>query len=100
MPIKYEELVKTVVFDVIAADDGGLIYRLEVFKSDKGFKGQLLRRETYSLQCSFAEYKPDESIYVLDSHSHSIDLDGKLFDHPQSCVDFVANALEEKFKKE
>ena len=70
MPIKYEELVKTVVFDVIAT------------------------------QCSFAEYKPDESIDVLDSHSHSIDLDGKLFDHPQSCVDFVANALEKNFKKE
>ena len=100
MPIKYDELVKTVVFDVIAADDDGLIYKLEVFQSDKGFRGQLLRQETYSLQCSFAEYKPDESIYVLDSHSHSIDLDGKLFDNPQSCVDFVANALEKNFKKE
>lgn len=97
MSLGYEEIVKTVVFDVIDTDDDGLIYRLEVLKSSNGFKGQLFRLDTFSLQSSFTKNKPDESIYVLDAHSHSIDLDDKLFDDPQSCVDYVANALEKKF---
>lgn len=70
MPIRYEEVVKTVVFDVIDTDDG-LIYRLEVLKSNHGFKGQLFRLDTFSLQPTFTENKSDENIYVLDAHSHS-----------------------------
>jgi len=70
MPIRYEEVVKTVVFDIIDTDDG-LIYRLEVLKSNHGFKGQLFRLDTFSLQPTFTENKSDESIYVLDAHSHS-----------------------------
>ena len=71
MPIRYEEVVKTGVFDVIDTDDDGLIYRLEVLKSNHGFKGQLFRLDTFSLQPTFTENKSDESIYVLDAHSHS-----------------------------
>lgn len=71
MPIRYEEVVKTVVFDVIDTDDDGLIYRLEVLKSNHGFKGQLFRLDTFSLQPTFTENKSNESIYVLDAHSHS-----------------------------
>ena len=96
MPIGYEEVVKTVVFDVIDIDDG-LIYKLEVLKSNNGFKGQLFRLDTFSLQSTFTENKPDESIYILDNHSHLVDLDDKFFDNPQSCIDYVANALEENF---
>lgn len=99
MAISYKEVVKTVVFDVIETDDDGLIYRLEVMQANNGFKGQLFRLDTYSVQHSFSENKPDESIYVIDSHSHSIDLDEKVFNDPQSCIDFVANALAEKFTK-
>lgn len=97
MPIRYEEVVKIIVFDVIDTDDDGLIYRLEVLKSNNGFKGQLFRLDTFSLQSTFTENKPDESIYVLDTHSHSVDLDDKFFDDPQSCIDYVASALEENF---
>ena len=97
MPIKYEEVVKTVVFDVIETDDDCLIYKLEVLKSKDGFKGQLFRLDTYSLQHTFSEHKPDESIYILDGYSHGIDLDNMLFDSPQDCIDFIANALQEKF---
>ncbi|OOR92910.1 hypothetical protein B0181_01100 [Moraxella caviae] len=97
MPIRYEEVVKTVVFDVIDTDDDGLVYRLEVLKSSNGFRGELFRLDTFSLQCSFVDSKPDESFYVLDTHSHSIDLDEKIFDDAQSCIDFVANALQENF---
>lgn len=97
MPIGYAEVVRVVVFNVIDTDDDGLVYRLEVLKSDHGFKGQLFRLDTFSLQCSFVDSKPDESFYVLDTHSHSVDLDNKVFDDPQSCIDFVANALKENF---
>lgn len=46
-------------------------------------------------------YQPtaDKSLYVLDNHSHFIDLDEKWFDDPQNCVDDVAHSLAEKFKK-
>ncbi|UXZ05624.1 hypothetical protein [Moraxella nasicaprae] len=97
MPIGYEEVVRTVVFDVIDTDDDGLVYRLEVLKSSNGFRGQLFRLDSFSLECSFSDNKPDESFYVLDTHSHSVDLDEKVFDDPQSCIDFVANALQENF---
>ena len=97
MPIGYQEIVKTVIFDIIDTDDDGLVYRLGVMKSDNGFKGQLFRLDTFRLPCSFADSQPDESFYVLDSHSHRIDLDDKLFDTPQACIDFVANALKSNF---
>ena len=99
MSIHYEEVVKTVVFDVIETDDDGLVYRLEVLKNADGFKGQLFRLDTFSLKCSFVENTSDESFYVLDSHSHSIDLENKVFNSEQDCIDFVANALSEKFYK-
>lgn len=97
MSIGYEEVVRTVVFDVIDTDDDGLVYRLEVLKSDNGFRGQLFRLDTFSLQCAFVDSKPDESFYVLDTHSHCVDLEEKLFKDAQSCIDFVANALQENF---
>lgn len=99
MPIYYEEVVKTIVFDVIETDDDGLIYRLEVLKTHNGFKGKIFRLDTYSLKSSFTKNKPDESIYVLDTHSHLIDLDEKVFDSEQSCIDFVAHALSKNFIK-
>lgn len=98
-PISYAEVVKTIVFDVIETENDGLIYRLEILKTNKGFKGQLFRLDTYSLPCSFYQHTADESLYVLDNHSHFIDLDEKWFDDPQSCVDYVAHSLTEKFKK-
>lgn len=96
MPIHYNEVVKTVVFDVIETADDGLVYRLEILKTPNGFKGELFRLDTYSLQCSFVRYRPDESIYVIDGHSHSINLDVRTFQSPQECIDFVAKSLEEK----
>lgn len=102
MLIGYEEIVKSVVFDVIDTADDGLVYRLEVLKSTKGFegrlfRGQLFRLDTFSLQCSFNPIKPDESIYVLDDYSHLVALDNQWFDDVQSCIDFVAKALQDNF---
>lgn len=97
MSIGYQEIVKTIVFDIIDTYDDGLVYRLEVMKSNEGFRGQLFRLDTFRLSCSFVDSQPDESFYVLDSHSHRIDLDDKLFDTPQACIDFVANALGDNF---
>lgn len=95
MPIAYQEIVKTVIFDVIDTYDDGLVYRLEVMTSDGGFQGQLFRLDTFRLQCTFVDNRPDESFYVLDGHSHLIDLEDKVFDSPQACIDFVAKALED-----
>lgn len=101
MPIAYEEVVKTVVFDVIDTPDDGLVYRLEVLKSARGFRGEIYRLDTFSLKCTFNEFTPDESIYVLDTHSHAIvELAEKYFDSAQSCIDYVAKRLEENFAVE
>lgn len=56
---------QTVVFDAIETDHDSLVYRLEILKTPNGFKGELFRLDTYSLQCSFVGYGPDESIYVM-----------------------------------
>lgn len=98
MPIAYEEVVKTVVFYAIDTPDDGLMYRLEALKSARGFRGEIYRLDTFSLKCAFNEFTPDESIYVLDTHSHAVvELVDKYFDSAQNCIDYVAKRLEENF---
>lgn len=96
MLVGYEEIVKTVIFDVIETDDDGLIFKLEVLSSSKGFRAQLSRQEMYTFKSTFAEFSPDEAIFVLDTHT-LIDLDEQVFSDAQSCVDYVAAELAKKF---
>ncbi len=96
MSIDYIELVKTVIFNVIETDDDGLIYRLEILKSPNGFYGQLYRQESYSLKCTFAEFTPDEIIYVLDYHTLP-DLDEQIFENEEACLNYVISSLNDKF---
>lgn len=92
--------MKTIIFDVIDTNDDGLIDRLEIPKSNDGFKRQLFRLDKFSLQSTFSKNKPDESIYVLDHYSHSIALDNQLFDSAQRRIDYTASALEKFYSKQ
>lgn len=72
---------------------------MEVTKKDNLYYGQLLRKETYRLEPTFApqDVFADEQVYVFDFHTIS-HFENQSFDSIDDCLNYAYHHLMSFFK--
>lgn len=92
--------VKTFVLPPIEIDDDILYFRVEVIQNNDKYYGQLLRRETYRLEPTFApdDVFADEQVYVLDYHTIP-PFNEQIFTCVDDCLNYAFNYLQEFFNQ-
>lgn len=92
--------VKTFNLPDIKIDDDVLSFRVEVVKKDNKYFGQLLRKEFYRLEPTYApeDVIADEEIYVFDYHTIS-EFEQKTFDSVNDCLMYAYDYLKNFFNQ-
>ena len=104
--VAYSELIKTLLLDPIAFDNGEpWVFKIEIFKNQQGYFAQLWRLDSYNINPTFAIQKDwiaSESFFIDDSFRFDgLGLYGdtlKYFATLDECQDYVLKCICDNFE--
>lgn len=102
--IAFSELIKTLILDPIEVGDELWLFKIEIFKSQKGYFATLWRLDTYNINPTFAiekDWIASESFFIDDSFRFDgLGLYGddvKYFKTLDDCQSYVLKCISDEF---
>ena len=98
--MNYSELIKTLITDPIEVADELWVFKIEIFKNQKGYFATLWRLDSYDIKPTFA-IKPDwiasETLFVQENYRLEMSHKPHYFVDVESCLSAILTKLTKEF---
>ncbi|MDO4449406.1 MAG: hypothetical protein Q4B79_00405 [Moraxella sp.] len=102
--MNYSKLIKTIITDPIEVSDELWVFKIEIFKNQKGYFATLWRLDSYNIAPTFtslAEHIASETFFIDDSFRFDgLGLYGddvKYFQTLDECRNYVLKCIDDEF---